>query len=174
MGHVQEIMTDMRDSVEESEKTSHVMVGKLGEIAQDVGNIDKIVGKLVEQIGNSGFMDVKDVQPGMQVICTDQSSKDKYRTFVEVYFAMKRIAMFMSALALAAVSFMSCDKNENGGDEELILDGFYVYGEATCLDRVTEKGTPRKNLPHHGKHHGRIQGCRSRFRHSFPHACGNL
>lgn len=83
MGHVQEIMTDMRDSVEESEKTSHVMVGKLGEIAQDVGNIDKIVGKLVEQIGNSGFMDVKDIQPGMQVICTNHLSKDKYRTFVE-------------------------------------------------------------------------------------------
>ena len=59
---------------------------------------------------------------------------------------MKRIAMFMSVLALAAVSFMSCDKNENGGDEELILDGFYVYGEATCLDRVTEKGMFAKGL----------------------------
>ena len=83
MGHVQEIMIDMRESVEESEKTSHTMVEKLGEIAQDVGNIDKIVGRLVEQIGNSGFMDVKDVQPGMQIICSNQVSKEKYRTFVE-------------------------------------------------------------------------------------------
>ena len=83
MGHVQEIMTDMIESVEESERTSHTMVGKLGEIAQDVGNIDKIVGRLVEQIGVSGFMGVKDIQPGMQVICTDQTSKEKYRTFVD-------------------------------------------------------------------------------------------
>ena len=83
MGHVQEIMTDMIESVEESEKTSQTMVSKLGEIAQDVGNIDKIVGRLVEQIGVSGFMGVKDIQAGMQVICTNQTSKEKYRTFVE-------------------------------------------------------------------------------------------
>ena len=83
MGHVQEIMTDMRDSVEESEKTSHAMVGKLGEIAQDVGNIDKIVGRLVEHIGSSGYMDVNDIQSGMHVICSSQSGKEKYRTIVE-------------------------------------------------------------------------------------------
>ena len=83
MGHVQEIMTDMIESVEESEKTSQTMVSKLGEIAQDVGNIDKIVGRLVEQIGVSGFMGVKDIQAGMQVICTNQNSKEKYRTFVD-------------------------------------------------------------------------------------------
>ena len=83
MGHVQEIMTDMRDSVEESEKISHTMVGKLGEIAQDVGNIDKIVGRLVEHIGSSGYMNVNDVQSGMHIICSSQKEKEKYRTFVE-------------------------------------------------------------------------------------------
>ncbi len=83
MEQVQDIMIDMRDSVDESERTSTTMVSKLGEIAQDVGNIDKIVGRLVEQIGVSGFMGVKDVRAGMQVICTDQGSKEKYRTFVD-------------------------------------------------------------------------------------------
>ncbi len=55
---------------------------------------------------------------------------------------MKKIAIFMSALALAAFSFVSCDKEgaNNAGDDELILDGVYVYGEATCLDKLTEKG----------------------------------
>lgn len=83
MGHVQEIMGDMRESVDESERTSHTMAGKLGEIAQDVGNIDKIVGRLVEQIGISGYMDINDIQAGMQMICTNMESKEKYRTFVE-------------------------------------------------------------------------------------------
>ena len=83
MEQVQDIMIDMRDSVDESERTSTTMVSKLGEIAQDVGNIDKIVGRLVEQIGVSGFMGVKDVQAGMQVICTNLVSKEKYRTFVD-------------------------------------------------------------------------------------------
>lgn len=89
MGHVQEIMVDMRESVDESERTSHTMAGKLGEIAQDVGNIDKIVGRLVEQIGISGYMDIKDIQAGMQMICTNMGSKEKYRTFVEDIFESK-------------------------------------------------------------------------------------
>lgn len=61
---------------------------------------------------------------------------------------MKKIAIFMSALALAAFSFVSCDKEgaNNAGDDELILDGVYVYGEATCLDKLTEKGMFAKAL----------------------------
>ena len=63
---------------------------------------------------------------------------------------MKKIAFFMSALALAAFSFISCEKegtgNNNGGEDEIVLDGVYVYGEATCLDKLTEKGMFAKAL----------------------------
>lgn len=60
---------------------------------------------------------------------------------------MKKIAFFMSALALAALSFISCEKagNDDGGSE-IILDGVYIYGEATCLDKLTEKGMFAKAL----------------------------
>lgn len=45
---------------------------------------------------------------------------------------MKKIAMFMSALALA-FAFNSCEKNDNGGTnlDEVTEDGFYVTGPAT-------------------------------------------
>ena len=60
---------------------------------------------------------------------------------------MKKIAIFMSALALAAFSFVSCEKAGNDGEgEELILDGVYVYGEATCLDKLSSKGMFAKGL----------------------------
>ena len=60
---------------------------------------------------------------------------------------MKKIAIFMSALALAAFSFISCEKEGNGDNgDELILDGVYVYGEATCLDKLSEKGMFAKAL----------------------------
>lgn len=60
---------------------------------------------------------------------------------------MKKIAIFMSALALAAFSFISCEKVGNGDNgDELILDGVYVYGEATCLDKLSEKGMFAKAL----------------------------
>ena len=65
---------------------------------------------------------------------------------------MKKIAIFMSALALAAFSFASCEKdNSNGGEEELILDGVYVYGEATCLDKLSSKGMFAKGLNENDK-----------------------
>ncbi len=45
---------------------------------------------------------------------------------------MKKIAMFMSAVALA-FAFNSCEKNDNGGTnlDEVTEDGFYVTGPAT-------------------------------------------
>ena len=44
---------------------------------------------------------------------------------------MKKIAMFMSALALA-FSFTSCEEKDNGTDLDAVIeDGFYVIGEAT-------------------------------------------
>ena len=60
---------------------------------------------------------------------------------------MKRIALFMSALALVAASFTSCDKAGNGDDEkEIILDAMYIYGDATCLDKVATKGMFAKGM----------------------------
>lgn len=60
---------------------------------------------------------------------------------------MKKIALFMSALALVAASFTSCEKSNNeGGDEDIILDAMYIYGEATCLDKVATKGMFAKGM----------------------------
>ena len=48
---------------------------------------------------------------------------------------MKKISIFMSALALLA--FASCDKGENNGLEgDFIEDGFYVVGEATGSNEI--------------------------------------
>lgn len=52
---------------------------------------------------------------------------------------MKKIIYLFSALALMA-GFTACSEKENGGDinlDDLVLDGFYVYGEATgAADKV--------------------------------------
>ncbi len=50
---------------------------------------------------------------------------------------MKKIALFFSAVAMFA--FASCDDKNNGGGlnlDDIVLDGFYVYGEATGSDKV--------------------------------------
>lgn len=60
---------------------------------------------------------------------------------------MKKISIVLSLLAASAALFSSCNKSSNGGSEEdLILDGVYIYGEATCLDKVSSKGMFAKAL----------------------------
>ena len=47
---------------------------------------------------------------------------------------MKKISLFMSALALVVFCFSSCDPDKKkGGLEGVVEDGFYVCGEATAI-----------------------------------------
>ena len=89
MEQVQEIMVDMRESVVESEKTTITMMSKCEETARDIGNIEKIVGKLVEELGVGGFMSVKDIEPGMSVKFIELGTKEKLKTQVGSVFNEK-------------------------------------------------------------------------------------
>ena len=50
---------------------------------------------------------------------------------------MKKISIILSALAVA-FTFTSCEEKNGGGInlEDIVLDGFYVYGDATGSDKV--------------------------------------
>lgn len=50
---------------------------------------------------------------------------------------MKKISIILSALAVA-FTFTSCEKKNGGGIDlgDIVLDGFYVYGDATGSDKV--------------------------------------
>ena len=82
MEQVQGIMTDMRDSVEDSEKKTITMMSKFEETAKDISNIEKIVGQLVAELGVGGFMSVKDIEPGMRMKFVESGTKEKYKTQV--------------------------------------------------------------------------------------------
>ena len=82
MEQVQDIMVAMKDSVIGSEKTTVTMMSKYEETAKDIGNIENIVGKLVEELGVGGFMSIKDIVPGMPVRLIETGSKEKHKTQV--------------------------------------------------------------------------------------------
>lgn len=50
---------------------------------------------------------------------------------------MKKISIILSALAVA-FTFTSCEEKNGGGInlDDIVLDGFYVYGDATGSDKV--------------------------------------
>jgi len=84
MNVVAEVMEETNESVGKASETTQVMMSKYEEMSSNVTNIEKVVGKLVEELGESGFMGMKDVKPGMAVkIRTGETSSKEYPYSVE-------------------------------------------------------------------------------------------
>lgn len=75
MKEVRSIMEGMKKSVRASEETTETMLSKYEETAKNVVKIENVVGKLVEELGEGGFMGVKDLLPGMSVLLAETVSK---------------------------------------------------------------------------------------------------
>lgn len=97
MEQVQDIMVEMKDSVIGSEKTTITMMSKYEETAKDIGNIESIVGKLVEELGVGGFMSTKDLTSGMPVKLIEAGSKEKHKTQVAEIYKEKVLLNMSSA-----------------------------------------------------------------------------
>ncbi len=79
MKQINEVMEVMTQSVLDSEATTKVMLSKYEETANNVIHIEDVVGKLIEELGEGGFMGIKDITPGMKVsvfVAGDRSQKE--------------------------------------------------------------------------------------------------
>ena len=74
MQHLCSVMEVMSDSVANAETTAEDMRTKYGETTQSVADIEAVVGKLMEELGEGGLMGVKDIRPGMYVQVEDTAS----------------------------------------------------------------------------------------------------
>lgn len=67
MKQVTDIMTTVTQSVQKSESTTKTMLSKYAETSNNVGKIETVVGKLVEELGAGGFMSLEDIRKGMNI-----------------------------------------------------------------------------------------------------------
>ena len=82
MNQVQDIMVTMTESVVESENTTNSMLSKYEETARNVINIEGVVGALVEELGEGGFMSEQDIEEGMKVKLAEEGSNRELHTEV--------------------------------------------------------------------------------------------
>lgn len=80
MKEVRDIMEGMKESVRESEETTETMLSKYEETARNVVKIETVVGQLVEELGQGGFMGTKDIVQGMSVTIIEPVGKTEYKT----------------------------------------------------------------------------------------------
>ncbi|MBQ9120527.1 MAG: PilZ domain-containing protein [Lachnospiraceae bacterium] len=85
MQQITEVMQLMTESITDADANTKVMRSKYEETSANVANIETVVGKLVEELGEGGFMGIHDIQPGMYLTITGISgtSQKEYKGRVE-------------------------------------------------------------------------------------------
>ncbi len=79
MQQICNIMNVMTDSIDNADKTTETMLSKYEETVINVGNIESVVEKLMEELGAGGFMGMQDVKPGMKISLIDKNDESEYR-----------------------------------------------------------------------------------------------
>lgn len=77
MQQVSEVVEYMTESITEADENTRVMRSKYEESSVNIVNIEEVVGKLIEELGEGGFMGVKDVREGMYMTIVEQIGQDK-------------------------------------------------------------------------------------------------
>ena len=85
MKQVSEVMELMTNSIADADETTKVMRSKFEETSNNVNNIEGVVGKLIEELGQGGFMGIQDIKLGMfvSVIVGDKRDGKEYKATVE-------------------------------------------------------------------------------------------
>lgn len=68
MQQVNDIMDVMTQSIREAGESTGIMRSKYEETSDNVTNIAQVVGKLIEELGEGGFMGLDDIKEGMYII----------------------------------------------------------------------------------------------------------
>lgn len=82
MQQVTEVMRLMTESITDADENTKVMRSKYKESSTHVTSIETVVGKLIEELGQGGFMGIQDVEPDMSVMLMDQTAQKEYKGIV--------------------------------------------------------------------------------------------
>ena len=77
MNQVSEVMELMTQSIAVADDTTRIMRSKYAETSTNVQNIEKVVGQLIEELGEGGFMGTKDLRPGMYISIIPQNGTEE-------------------------------------------------------------------------------------------------
>lgn len=85
MKQINDVMVSMTDSIQYSEDTTKTMLHKYEETSSNILNIEKVVGRLMGELGEGGFMGLKDIRKGKQLIFTvdNEGNSSEYKAEVK-------------------------------------------------------------------------------------------
>lgn len=140
MKQINEVMEVMTQSVLNSEETTKIMLSKYEETANNVINIENIVGKLIEELGEGGFMGIKDIAPGMKVsiFAVGDRSQKEYRSEVT---ATTDHSINLGTIALAEDVLDTSDKVQRYNLHIIVHNALYIWENVRIAPaRSSERG----------------------------------
>ena len=84
MNQVSDIVVTMGRNIVDADDTTKIMRSKYVETSNNVDRIENVINKLIEELGDGGFMGIKDVQKGMYMSIIDiESNSTEYKGVVD-------------------------------------------------------------------------------------------
>ena len=136
MQQVQDIMVTMTTSVKDSEATTVTMMNKYEETARNVIKIEQVVGRLVEELGEGGFMSLEDVKAGMKISLTDKEKGKEFHT--EILEADKNRVWIASTPQLE--KFLAEDTSKTNLKVQIVVNNtVYIWNKVVIRHKNGEQ-----------------------------------
>lgn len=127
MQQVQDIMVNMATSVKDSEATTVTMMNKYEETARNVVKIEQVVGHLVEELGEGGFMSLEDVTAGMKISLKSKASGKEFHTEIA---EVEENKVLIAASSQANSFFADHGAKEDYEIQIVVNNTVYIWKEA--------------------------------------------
>lgn len=140
MKQVKDIMAMVTQSVEHSEATTKTMLSKYAETSRNVILIENVVGRLVEELGEGGFMGVSDAKKGMKLTILSPDGKE-YRTEVE---EVAKDGILIRMTGEAERYFGSADRKQDYEVQIIVDNSLYTWKGVGVTTLRTDGGSGYK------------------------------
>ncbi len=127
MNSVFEVVELMTDSIVDADNNTKIMRSKYEETSQNVSNIEIVVGKLVEELGDGGFMDSSDMRPGMYVTVKELNGSDAREYKAKVAHVIEGGVVITTIPGTNGT--LTYDKNHTYNVEVVVDNNIYTWND---------------------------------------------
>ncbi len=120
---IKDTMVTMSESVVDSETTTVTMLNKYDETAANIEKIEAVVGRLVEELGDGGFMGTEDITPGMTIVFEENGRGEEFHTEIA---EVKGDIVLVDAYAETKEYFAEC-KDKKYSIRIIVNNAMYIW-----------------------------------------------
>ncbi len=139
MREISDVMELMTNSISSADETTKVMRSKYEETSTNVINIERIVGNLIEELSDGGFMSLEDIRPDMFLTVTESGVMNP------VEYKSKVVTVLSDGIVADKLKNGFTELNASKGqryDLEIVVDnGLYKWTDISI--EPTKEGTNR-------------------------------